>query len=121
MRLAAPKVATIAPSFQRNWSCAFGFIVWTSFGLGREPDSRMPGVSLAPAMPRAANVDSQGFESEWREDEALNGKIGYHTCDNRLTCPKEQTDGAVATGPDFQGAATVRSCHYSRHSTCAAF
>src|SRR5439155_16626158 len=54
-----------------------------------------------------------GLSNEW--------KIAYHTCDKRLTCSEHQTDAAAATGPDFQRAATVRSCHYSRHSTCAAF
>jgi hypothetical protein len=48
------------------------------------------GVPFAPAMPRVANVDSQGFESEWREGQGVDGKIAYHTCDKRLTCSEQQ-------------------------------
>src|ERR1043166_2914742 len=38
--------------------------------------------------------------------------------DKRLTGSERQADAASATGPDFQGAATPRSCHHSRHGSC---
>jgi hypothetical protein len=77
--------------------------------------------TLAPAMPRPAIVDSQGFESGQRQDRAVHGKIAYHVGDKRLTDSDRQTDVASASGPHFQGAATPRSWHYSRHGTCAVF
>src|SRR6266404_2831724 len=38
-------------------------------------------------------------------------KIVYHTCDKRLTYSDPQTAVPSATQPDFQGAATPRSCY----------
>src|SRR6266581_7768516 len=62
----------------------------------------------------------KGLRANGEKDRATNGKIVYHTGGKRLTCSEPQPDPAVATAPDFQGAATARSCHYARHSTCAA-
>jgi len=61
----------------------------------------------------------KGLRANGEKDRATNGKIVYHTGGKRLTCSEPQPDPAVATAPDFQGAAGVRSCHYARHSTCA--
>src|SRR5947207_4744502 len=78
------------------------------------PIFRGLGMTFAAAMPRAANVDSQRFECDWREDQTVNGKIAYHTGDNRLTRSEQQTDATAASGPDFQRSRFARAWHALR-------